>query len=192
MVGLAIGLPLKMFLASNLTSSSCQGMTSGYLPLGACIVSDRVMERMVNANDAALFSAGYTYSAHPVCCAAALKNIEIMEQNIFWSMCATFPLISKHVFRLWPIFPVLEMCAAWDCWAVSKARPTQTARHWKRNASWGLCWMLPAKTRASGAPLINMAVFSPPLIITRTEIDVMFAILEEALKEVEELYIRGN
>ncbi|MGB1752197.1 MAG: aminotransferase class III-fold pyridoxal phosphate-dependent enzyme, partial [Paracoccaceae bacterium] len=44
-----------------------KGMTSGYLPLGACIVSDRVMERMVNTNDAALFSAGYTYSAHPVC-----------------------------------------------------------------------------------------------------------------------------
>ncbi|NBT42700.1 MAG: aspartate aminotransferase family protein, partial [Alphaproteobacteria bacterium] len=33
-------------------------------------------------------------------------------------------------------------------------------------------------------PLINMAVFSPPLIITRTEIDAMFDILEEALKEV--------
>ncbi|NDD08520.1 MAG: aminotransferase class III-fold pyridoxal phosphate-dependent enzyme, partial [Rhodobacteraceae bacterium] len=58
-----------------------KGMTSGYLPLGACILSDRVMERMVNTNDAALFSAGYTYSAHPVCCAAALKNIEIMEQE---------------------------------------------------------------------------------------------------------------
>ena len=123
-----------------------KGMTSGYLPLGACIVSDRVMERMVNANDAALFSVGYTYSAHPVCVLRLSRILRSWNRNIFWSMCVTFPLISKHVFRLWPIFPVLEMCAAWDCWAVSKARPTQTVRHWKRNVSWGLCWMLPAKS----------------------------------------------
>jgi len=37
-------------------------------------------------------------------------------------------------------------------------------------------------------PLINMAVFSPPLIITRSEIDAMFDILQEALKEVAAVF----
>ena len=58
-----------------------KGLTSGYLPLGACIISDNVMKRMESPDEAVLFSNGYTYSAHPVCCAAALKNIEIFEEE---------------------------------------------------------------------------------------------------------------
>ena len=37
-------------------------------------------------------------------------------------------------------------------------------------------------------PIINMCVFSPPLIITQSEIDDMFDILEDAILEVQENY----
>jgi len=170
-----------------------KGMTSGYLPLGACIVSDRVMERMVNANDAALFSAGYTYSAHPVCCAAALKNIEIMEQEH----------ILEHVRDISPYFQTRLQALA-DFSGVGNVRgmgllgciegtPDSGGATLEEERKLGA--LLDAACEKRGLlvrPLINMAVFSPPLIITRTEIDVMFAILEEALKDVEEFYIRGN
>ncbi len=57
-----------------------KGLTSAYLPLGAVIFSDRIYD--VLGNDATRwFTGGFTYSAHPVCCAAALKNIEIMERE---------------------------------------------------------------------------------------------------------------
>ena len=57
-----------------------KGLTSAYLPLGAVIFSDRIYEVLGNDEDR-WFTAGYTYSGHPVCCAAALKNIEIMERE---------------------------------------------------------------------------------------------------------------
>src|SRR3546814_7311973 len=59
-----------------------KGLTSGYLPLGACLISDRLLESLrAKAAPDLLFNNGYTYSGHPVCCAAALKNIEIIEQE---------------------------------------------------------------------------------------------------------------
>jgi len=60
-----------------------KGLTSAYLPLGAVIFSDRMYEELGNDSDR-WFTGGFTYSGHPVSCAAALKNIEIMErENIF-------------------------------------------------------------------------------------------------------------
>lgn len=57
-----------------------KGLTSAYLPLGAVIFSDRIYEVLGNDEDR-WFTGGFTYSGHPVCCAAALKNIEIMERE---------------------------------------------------------------------------------------------------------------
>ena len=59
-----------------------KGLTSGYLPLGACLISDRLMTEVTGpAQENVLFSNGYTYSGHPVCCAAALENIAIIERE---------------------------------------------------------------------------------------------------------------
>jgi len=59
-----------------------KGLTSGYLPLGATIMSDDIYDIIsVPQEDGALFTHGYTYSGHPVSCAAAIKNIEIMERE---------------------------------------------------------------------------------------------------------------
>ena len=51
--------------------------TSGYLPLSGVIVDDRIVEALMNHNDD--FNHGYTFAGHPVACAVALKNLEIME-----------------------------------------------------------------------------------------------------------------
>ncbi|XKE44551.1 aminotransferase [Halomonas organivorans] len=59
-----------------------KGLTSGYLPLGATIFSDRIYEVISKPQaDGAIFTHGFTYSGHPVSCAAGLKNIEIMERE---------------------------------------------------------------------------------------------------------------
>ena len=61
--------------------TSAKGITSGYQPLGALLISDKVWD-VLNAEDSGrYFPHGYTYSGHPVACAAALKNIEIMENE---------------------------------------------------------------------------------------------------------------
>ena len=56
-----------------------KGLTSGYLPMGGVLVSDRVADGLMNAGDD--FNHGYTYSGHPVCAAAALANLEIIERE---------------------------------------------------------------------------------------------------------------
>ncbi len=59
-----------------------KGLSSGYLPLGATIISDEIYEVINQPQaDGALFTHGFTYSGHPVSCAAALKNIEIIERE---------------------------------------------------------------------------------------------------------------
>jgi putrescine aminotransferase len=61
--------------------SIAKGVTSGYLPLGGALVSDRVAEVVIG--EGGEFAHGYTYSGHPVACAVALANLRIMqEENI--------------------------------------------------------------------------------------------------------------
>lgn len=170
-----------------------KGLTSGYLPLGACLISDRVMENCADPDEPALFSNGYTYSAHPVSCAAALKNIEIMEREN----------ILAHVRKVSPYFQKrLRDLARFDI--VGDARGMGLLGCIEANAQFGIDASAGATTileadRQLGQmideaceergllvrPLINMAVFSPPLIITKAQIDEMFDILEDALASVE-------
>jgi putrescine aminotransferase len=56
-----------------------KGLSSGYLPIGGVMVSDRVADVMVN--ELGDFYHGFTYSGHPVCAAAALENIRIIEDE---------------------------------------------------------------------------------------------------------------
>jgi taurine---2-oxoglutarate transaminase len=67
-----------------------KGLTSGYLPLGATVVTDTIANHF-NENSLAI---GLTYSAHAVCCAAALENLKIMEEE---NMVANAARMGKYV-----------------------------------------------------------------------------------------------
>jgi len=56
-----------------------KGVTSGYLPLGGVMVSDRVGSTLIEKGGE--FFHGYTYSGHPASCAVAIANIRIMQQE---------------------------------------------------------------------------------------------------------------
>ena len=56
-----------------------KGVTSGYLPLGGVIVSDRVTDVLIDKGGE--FFHGYTYSGHPAACAVAMANIEIIKRE---------------------------------------------------------------------------------------------------------------
>ncbi|MBC7782666.1 MAG: aminotransferase class III-fold pyridoxal phosphate-dependent enzyme [Burkholderiales bacterium] len=55
-----------------------KGITSGYLPLGATMLSDQIVETL---NRGGYLAHGYTYSSHPTPCAAALANLKIIEDE---------------------------------------------------------------------------------------------------------------
>jgi adenosylmethionine-8-amino-7-oxononanoate aminotransferase len=56
-----------------------KGMTSGYSPIGACIVSDRIAEPFWTGS--AYFPHGYTFGGHPVSAAVAMANLDIFERE---------------------------------------------------------------------------------------------------------------
>jgi hypothetical protein len=56
-----------------------KGLTSGYSPLGAMIVSDRLAEPFVGTDES--FLHGFTFAGHPVSCAVALANLDIFEKE---------------------------------------------------------------------------------------------------------------
>ncbi|MCC2690375.1 MAG: Omega-amino acid--pyruvate aminotransferase [Rhizobiaceae bacterium] len=61
------------------TITTAKALTSGYLPLSALLVSDRIAATLVDKGGE--FFHGYTYSGHPVCCAVGLANLEIIERE---------------------------------------------------------------------------------------------------------------
>jgi adenosylmethionine-8-amino-7-oxononanoate aminotransferase len=58
---------------------SAKGISSGYIPLAATFVSDEIYAALSAPGE--VYYHGFTYSGHPVACAAALKNIEIIERE---------------------------------------------------------------------------------------------------------------
>jgi adenosylmethionine-8-amino-7-oxononanoate aminotransferase len=56
-----------------------KGVTSGYAPLGGLLVSDRIAEPFLEPN--ASFLHGITFGGHPVSCAVALANLDVMERE---------------------------------------------------------------------------------------------------------------
>jgi adenosylmethionine-8-amino-7-oxononanoate aminotransferase len=58
-----------------------KGVTSGYLPLGGVVVSERVAEPFWGEPGGPVFRHGPTYSAHATCCAAALANIALLGRD---------------------------------------------------------------------------------------------------------------
>ncbi len=59
--------------------TTAKGITSAYAPLGAVIASDRVAEPFLHGT--AIFNHGFTFGGHPVACATALANIDVLERE---------------------------------------------------------------------------------------------------------------
>lgn len=163
-----------------------KGLTSGYVPLGAMIISDRLIESMRGVHDSGgVFANGYTYSGHPLAAAAALKNIEIMERPGFMEhareMGAHF---AKRINDMNDLEIVISTRVAGLMGCV-ECSPPGTAD--SLSADYALGTRIDQYCQEAGLlvrPLINMCVMSPPLVITQTQIDDMFDILRKSIMRV--------
>ena len=159
-----------------------KGLTSGYIPMGAVIISDEVMSNCADPDEAVLFSNGFTYSGHPVAAAAALKNMEIFErEGILENVLDVSPHFQERLAALseYEIVGDARGMGLLGC-IEGKAEDLEAERRLGQMID-DACEDLGLVVR----PLINMAVFSPPLIITHAQVDDLFDILEEALTRVE-------
>lgn len=167
---------------------SAKGITSGYQPLGVVMISDRISDtiRECAPDEKPVFSNGYTYSGHPVVCATAVKNIEIMQRD---DICG-------HVRDVGPYFiqrlreltesPIVytvrgdHLMACVECWTGEEKGPTP------RNMA--LAQRVDQYCEESGLlvrPYENLCIMSPPLVVERSDIDRITTILADALNRAE-------
>lgn len=173
-----------------------KGMTSGYAPMGACIISDRlVAELSGETSQGAVFSNGFTYSGHPVCAAAALKNIEIIEgEGLFEHVRNVTPHFEARLAALARLALVGDARGQGLLGCVECVADASAENLLDLDKSVGA--MIDAHCQDNGLilrPIINMCVFSPPLIIRESQIDQMFDILEDGIrKTTDDLVRRGG
>ncbi len=84
-----------------------KGITSGYIPLGATAISPQIYEAFIKSStDVPEFRHGNTYSGHPLACAAALANFDILEQEKVPENAAEMGVhLSEHLQQLVKDFP---------------------------------------------------------------------------------------
>jgi len=168
-----------------------KGLSSGYQPIGAMIFSDRLWEVM--AQDAARwFTHGFTYSGHPVACAAALKNIEILEREDLPGNAARvgayFQTRLRELRRL-PTVGETRGQALIAC--VESVADKATMRRFDEGIDIGkrisdICERKGLMVR----PIGHNNIMSPPLILTEDDADFIVDTLESAIREDTDALVR--
>lgn len=169
-----------------------KGIASAYMPLGGVIASDRIIETVLDG-PVGMFNHALTYGGHPVACAAALKNLEIMErEGVVENVAELSPYLEerltavaeKHAaivgdFRGDGFHRSFELVTnkrtkAWEDDVIS-AGDFVGAHLNPALAEVGLICRVAID--AEGNPLVQV---SPPLVMTRADIDELAELLDRA------------
>ncbi len=166
---------------------SAKGLTSGYIPLGATLISDEIHEVISKPQtEGGVFTMGLTYWGHPVACAAALKNVEIMETKGMLENAtdvgAHFQASAKSLLSLPNVGDVRGrgLMMAVD---LMKDKDSKTAF----DATDGIGNKVFKRCIEGGVivrPVGDRLVLSPPLIITKEESDKIVDIMGEAITDI--------
>lgn len=167
-----------------------KGMTSAYLPLSGAVVSDAVWEVLEQGSDRfGPFAHGYTYSAHPLCAAAGLANLRILEEErIVAHVAETGPYLLQALRdRLADHPQVGEIRGAGMLAAVEFVADRERKEHFDPAGTVGAQLARACLDRgliARAMPHGDILGFAPPLVITRTEIDRVADIVQDAVKSI--------
>ena len=159
-----------------------KGLSSGYVPISAIMVGDRVADALIDWNDE--FAHGFTYSGHPVACAVALKNIEILERENLIARVADDigPYFQDRVRTLLDHRLVGEVRGFGLIAGVELTPDKNTRAQFEKEGRLGTavrdaCTELGIVCRA----VRDVMMLSPPLIIARDEVDLLVDTLRRAI-----------
>ncbi len=162
-----------------------KGLTSGYLPMGGVLVSDRVAEGLIDKGGE--FYHGYTYSGHPACAAAALANLEIMQQEKLvdyvaddigpylqkrWTALGDHPLVGEA--RMKGLMGALELVPV----------KGDRAKKFANEGTVGtLCRDISFNNGMVMRAVRDSMIISPPLVLSQDEADQLVAIARKTLDD---------
>lgn len=161
-----------------------KGLSSGYLPIGGVIVGDKVAATLIDLGGD--FNHGFTYSGHPVAAAVALKNIELLESEGIvsrvkneispylqqrWKELATHPIVGET--------RGLGMVAGLE---LVKDKSTKE-RIVPESKAGGVCRDFSMANGLIMRPCGDTMIISPPLVITKEEVD---ELIKKAVKTLDQ------
>jgi len=159
-----------------------KGVTSGYVPLGGVMVGDRVAKVLIEQGGE--FNHGYTYSGHPVACAVALANIELIEREGLVARVKndTGPYLAERFQELnaHPLVGAAETCGLVGGITLVKDKARMTAFDGDLGVGTlcrGHCFRNGLIMRAVG----DRMIIAPPLVMTRLQIDELINLIKRCL-----------
>ncbi|GAA6200779.1 aspartate aminotransferase family protein [Aquicoccus sp. SU-CL01552] len=160
-----------------------KGLSSGYQPIGASVVSDEVAKTI----DGVEFNHGYTYSGHPVASAVALENLRILQEEgiVDRVRAETAPYLAEkwHELADHPLVGETKIVGMMASLALTPDKATRAKFASDAGTVGYIC-----RERCFANNLImrhvgDRMVISPPLVITKEEIDTLIARARTALDE---------
>lgn len=168
--------------------SAAKGITSGYFPMSACLVSPKIWDVIEKHTDkAGLFAHGYTYSAHPVGAAVALATMKaIDEEGIVANAAAQGAHLQRVMREAIGAHPLVgNVRGAGMMIGIELVRDKATKEAFPAANRTGRRVLQAAAergliTRALGDTL----VFAPPLVATQADVSELIAIFKDSLDKV--------
>ncbi|MGJ5204439.1 aspartate aminotransferase family protein [Bradyrhizobium sp. HKCCYLR20261] len=158
-----------------------KGMTNGAVPMGGVIVHRNIHGAMMNGAPGIELFHGYTYSAHPLACAAALAALDVYaEQDLFGRAQRIAPLWEKAVHALRQAPHVIDIRNI-GLLAAIDLKPRDGAPGARGSECANRCFEDGVLIRGSSDTL----VLSPPLIISEEQIEAVFRTIRQALDALE-------
>jgi adenosylmethionine-8-amino-7-oxononanoate aminotransferase len=169
--------------------TSAKGLTSGYSPLGAAIISEAVFEPF--GQGTTTFPHGYTFGGHPVSCAVALANLDLFErEDLLGNVLRQENAFRRTMEQLYDLPIVGDVRGDGYFYAVELVKDKATKQTLDaaevervlRGYVAGAVFEngLYCRTDDRGEPVVQVA---PPLICGQTEFDEMEQILRHVLTE---------
>lgn len=161
-----------------------KGLSSGYLPIGGVLVNDSVGDVITSGGGE--FYHGFTYSGHPAACAAALKNIEIMQSerivervrdDIGPYMQAKWAALGEH-----PLVGEARMVGLVGALELVPGKPSRK-RFENEGEVGAICRDHSFKNGLVMRAVRDSMIISPPLTITKEECDLLVALVEKTLDD---------
>ena len=164
-----------------------KGLTSGYLPMGGVMISDRVAEVVVGIGEE--FFHGYTYSGHPTCAAAALANLAIIEREGLVDRVANDigPYFQKQWLALGdhPLVGEARMVGLIGALELVPNKPSRRDKFPDTGSVGTLCRDISFENGLVMRATRDSMIISPPLVITHEEAD---ELIRRATKTLDETH----
>lgn len=159
-----------------------KGMTNGAVPMGGVLVHDKVSDTLMSGPESAVeLSHGYTYSGHPLACAAALATLHVYEQEGLFARTAKLaPVWEEALHSLRGVPHVSDIRNLGLLGAVQIASAPDAAGQRARDCATA-CLEDGVFVRALGETLI----LSPPLVITESQIGQIVDTIRRAARKVQ-------